>query len=506
MRSIAIGSFVLLGTVIAACSADGASSPSGAVEGQAGGSGLEPNPPSGGAGTGDGSGGSSSTGLAGSELGGASNAGGASSTGGATNHGGTSAVGGAGGGSAGGGGSQAGAGGALVLDPCVASNTCPAGVWVQRELPGFDAPYKVETVVVDPVRPSDAYAFTGSNGGPMIKVYRSTNYGDTWEQRTTTDKFTGNPWGASIDPNPSRDPATTPTLWSPAGYGANGAWKSTDGGVTFVRSSGCDQAFGPHNPFGTLLTDLYHVKILPDDPPNHILATYHYYFKETNGVGGGEGGFGESWDGGATWVIHPPIPGSGSSHYVIPVSGTTWAIISQEAQGTTGIWRTTTAGRVGGTAAAKYRDGTISNAAWTKVDNLEHTHGSHENIVLKTGTILAAGTNTGARSTDGGATWTHFTNGVWAKPFDWQGSSMTNIGATDKFIYTNYLYNPTLARAPLADPIGADKWNHSYCETPAAMKEGGAPFGMATTYNPDTKQWVIIAGANGSGIWKYIEP
>ncbi len=506
MRSIILGSVALLATLIGGCSSDGASLP-GAIEGEAGSQmptigGSTGGAPSIGNTTSGGAGGSSPTNTA---TGGASNAAGA---GGAINAGGAGgSQAGAGGGA---GGSQAGAEGGgtgpIVIDPCIAAGTCAPGVWIQHDLPGFAAPYKVETVLVDPVRPSDIYAFAGSNGGPTIKLYRSTDYGTTWEQRNTTAAFTGNPWGASIDPNPNRDPATVPTLWSPAGYGANGGWKSTDGGQTFVRSVGCDQAFGPHNPFGALLTDLYHVKILPDDPPNHILATYHYYFKETNGIGGGEGGFGESWDGGTTWVIHPPIPGSGSSHYVIPVSATTWAIISQEAQGTTGIWRTTTAGRVGGTAAAKYRDGTISNAAWTKVDKLEHTHGSHQNIILKNGTILAAGTNSGARSTDGGATWTHFTNGTWAKPFDYQGSNMSNIGATDKFIYTNYLYGPTLARAPIDDPIGAEKWNHAYCETPAGMKEGGAPFGMATTYNAGTKQWVIIASGNSSGMWKYIEP
>jgi hypothetical protein len=435
-------------------------------------------------------------------------AGGALGAGGATGAGGSSGSdsGTSSGGSQASGGSHGTGGSTVVIDPCVEAGTCPAGTWVQRDLPGFADPYRVQAVLVDPVRPSDVYAFAGSNGGPAIKLYKSTDYGDTWEQRNTTAAFTGNPWGASIDPNPDRDPGTAPTLWSPAGYGANGAWQSTDGGQTFVRSSGCDQAFGPHNPFGSLLTDLYHVKILPDDPPNHILATYHYYFKETNGVGGGEGGFGESWDGGVTWVIHPPIPGSGSSHYVIPVSGTTWAVISQEAMGTTGIWRTTTAGRVGGTAAAKYRDGTISNAAWAKVDTLEHTHGSHQNIVLKDGTILATGTNGGARSLDGGATWAHFTNGVWAKPFDWQGSNMSNIGATGKYIYTDYLYGPTLARAPLADPIGSDKWDHAYCDTPAAMATGGAPFSMATSYNAGIQKWVVLAGANQNGMWKYVEP
>lgn len=394
-----------------------------------------------------------------------------------------------------------GSGGAPVIDPCVAAGTCPPGVWIRHDLPGFGAPDTVQTVVVDPVRPSDFYAFVGSNNGPTIKVYASTDYGNTWTQQNATPDIKGNPWGASIDPNPSRDPKTPPTMWCPSGYGAFGAWKSVDGGKTWERSAGADAAFGPYNPFGATLTDLYHLQILPDDPPNHVLATYHYAFKNVT-----DGGFGETWDGGKTWVVHPPPQGIGTSHYVIPISGTTWAVISQDNNGASGIWRTTTAGRVGGTAAMSYRDGTISASAWTQVDKLEHAHGSHQNVVLVDGTIFATGWTTGARSTDQGATWTHFTDGNWAGMHQFEQSDMTNLVVTKKYIYTNYMSAPVLARAPLADPIGAAKWDLGYCATPAGMHEGGAPFGMAASFDASAKAYVIVAGTYGSGIWKYIEP
>jgi EGF-like domain len=341
-----------------------------------------------------------------------------------------------------------------IIDPCVAAGTCPEGAWVRRALPGIvDGRDSIQSVLVDPVRPSDFYAFSGSNGGPTVKVYVSTDFGDTWEDRNTTAGYTGNPWGVSIDPNPNRDPSTPPTLWSPSGYGANGAWKSVDGGRSWVRSAGADAAFGPYNPAGDLLTVLYHIAILPDDPPNHVLATYHYGFKDV-----GDGGFGETWDGGGTWVIHPPPANIGTSHYVIPISGTTWAVIAQDADGRNGIWRTTTAGRVGGTAERSYRDGTISTAAWAMVDNLEHAHGSHQNLTLPDGRILVTGNTNGAVSSDQGATWTHFTaDGNWAPPRQFQTSQMTNIAATARFAYTNFLANTVIARAPLNNLVGAEK-------------------------------------------------
>jgi hypothetical protein len=388
-----------------------------------------------------------------------------------------------------------------ISDPCVAAGTCPEGVWLRRPLPGVSGPDTVQSVLVDPARPSDFYAFVGSNGGPTIKVYRSGDYGETWEQRNTTAELTGNPWGASLDPNPARDPATPPVMWTPAGYGSVGAWRSTDGGVTWQRSAGCDAAFGPYNPFGSLLTDLYHLAILPDDPPNHVLATYHYAFKDV-----ADGGFGESWDGGETWVVHPPPAGIGTSHYVIPVSGTTWAVIAQDNSGQNGIWRTTTAGRVGGTEAASFRDGTISTEAWTQVHDLEHAHGSHQNVTLPDGRILVTGWVNGAVSDDRGASWTNFTEGSWAGEHQFESSQMTNIAVTDRFAYTNFLSSTTLARAPLDALVGAEHWDVEYCERPEGFEVGGAPFGMAASYSPGTERWVILAGAYDGTLWKYVEP
>lgn len=375
-------------------------------------------------------------------------------------------------------------------DPCIAAGTCPPGAWVRAELPGFAAGDTVQTVLVDPVRASDFYAFIGANGGPTVKVFASTDFGNTWTNVNTTAELTGNPWGASIDPNRSRDPSSAPTLWSPSGYGASGAWKSVDRGVTWQRSTGADTAFAAVNPSGT---DLYHIQILPDDPPRHVLATYHYAFKDVD-----DGGFGESKDGGETWVIHPPPVGIGTSHYVIPISASTWAVIAQDNNGDNGIWRTTTAGRMGGT---------ISTSAWAKVDSLEHAHGSHQNVVLDDGTILVTGNTNGAISKDHGATWTHFTEmSAWSPPHQFESSQMTNLAVTDRYVYTNFMANTVMARAPIDNVVGAAQWDIAYCDKPAGLTVGGAPFGMASSFDARNGAWVIIAGSYADGIWKYVEP
>jgi hypothetical protein len=191
---------------------------------------------------------------------------------------------------------------------------------------------------------------------------------------------------------------------------------------------------------------------------------------------------------------------------VVPISATTWVVIAQENLGNNGMWRTTTAGRTGGTAAEKFRDGTVSTDAWKKVDDLEHAHGSHGNVVSRDGTILATGGVNGAVSRDEGATWQHFTSGNWAEPHQFEQSGMTNIAVSARYAYINDMSNATLARAPLDALVGAENWDVEYCDHPQNYTVGGAPFGMASSYNAGADRWVIVAGSLDGTIWKYVEP
>jgi len=365
------------------------------------------------------------------------------------------------------------------------------GVWEALTIPNLAAGDYIQSVVNDPVNPGHFYIAAGNNDGRAIKWWRTTDFGDTWTIRNSS-SMNGNPWGFSIDPNPGRDPSTLPTLYSPAGYGSVGAWKSTDGAATWTRLAGADAAFGPYNPFGTGLTDLYHLCILPDDPPNHVLATYHYYFKNNT-----EGGFGETWDGGATWVIHPPPPGVGTSHYVIPVSGTTWCVIAQNNNGANGIWRTTTAGRVGGTAGAKFRDGTISAAAWSMVSSLEHMHGSFQAWKSPGGAWYVPAWTAIGKSSDEGATWQVLASGNW--PGTSAGVRSSNIVGTASYVYTNYQPDPEHARALLTDDT---TWDRAYCAATTAA--GGNPYGTGVAYAASIGRYVLLMGSQ-NGMWRYIE-
>jgi hypothetical protein len=187
---------------------------------------------------------------------------------------------------------------------------------------------------------------------------------------------------------------------SAGGSQATGGAQGTGGAQT---SDGVGP--GPNLAPGTwtlLCDDCYDLATDPTDF-RHVLVTFHSAWGWTD----------TKWN--MSSGVMEPKDGMGTSHYVIPVSGTTWCVISQD----TGIFRTTTAGRTGGTAALQYRDGTISTAAWTKVDDLAHAHGSHQNLFVG-GAWYATGSTSAKKSTDdGGWSWsdpgTPGSGGTWSR-------------------------------------------------------------------------------------------
>ena len=329
----------------------------------------------------------------------------------------------------------------------------------------------VGSVLNDPVRPSDFYALVCQDNGP-IAVVKSVDFGQTWTSVSTTTGMYGRPWGASIDPNPNRDPNTPPTMYTPAGYGALGLWKSTDGGVTWRNLLPKPTVFDPYSPFN-LPPDVYHVVVVPGNS-NHILISFHGYWKDSS-----DAGFGESLDGGQTWTVHRAPAGIGQSHYIVALDSSTWITVSQDAAGT---WKTSTGGRAGGAP---------STSAWRRVDPFEHFHGSFQHFWdAARGILYMPGLHGIRRTADRGETFS------WA----YQTTSyVSGLVATGNYIYSDYVHGPDLMRAPRSTGTGFA----SYGPVPTGMPEGSGPYGGAASF--DGTRWIIVTGHQGSGIWRMVE-
>jgi hypothetical protein len=359
----------------------------------------------------------------------------------------------------------------------------PPGEWAKLNIPmvtfASDAG-GAQTVVVDPVRPSDFYAFVTPGDGATTLVLKSTDFGLNWKDVNATADLRGVPWGAAIDPNPKRDPETPPSLFCPAGFGSYGMWKSIDGGATWTNMFENDTAFTPYSPYGNV--DGYQVVVLPDDPPNHLIITYHYGFKGAAEPQASDGGLGESKDGGKTWEVHAPPAGFGNSHYLMAMDEQTWLVIAQYNDNKNGVWKTSTAGRVGGK---------IDPAAWKRVDDHEHAHGSFQHYLdPRSGALYVPGYHGVKRSTDKGDTW------EWV---DENTGYTSSVIGTENYLYSNYRDGPTLRRASRSD--GTD-WA-AYAAEPEGMR-GAPPYGNAASF--DGQHWILVQGGHQSGLWRYVEP
>ncbi|HEV8245848.1 MAG TPA: hypothetical protein VGP93_08765 [Polyangiaceae bacterium] len=340
-------------------------------------------------------------------------------------------------------------GGPATGEPGVWENVTPAGMtWTD----GFG----LMDVIVDPVRPSDLYAFVTIGTG----VWKSTDYGVSWalvSTGTLADVLTqGRQWTAAIDPNPGRDPSTPPTLYTSNGYGpVQGVFKSTDGGVNWAHYVAADEG-----------VNVYSIDIDPCDN-QHLIAGLHH----TPDVI-------ESTDAGQTWTR---ITTAGSSIYVWFVNTgdaasthDTWLALS-ETDGGSGLQRTTNGG-----------------ASWTSVNSLQHAHGSSQ-LFQEGGIIYAAGVygSNGSgvyKSTDLGATWTRVS----------PDSGQNGVYGTSKFLYSHAGgQDPGLITAPRDSDTSWTNMDHpadmTYATKRAAVTHDGA-------------HEIIVAGNWNAGIWRYVEP
>ena len=214
--------------------------------------------------------------------------------------------------------------------------------------------FGVQDVIVDPVRPTDVYAFICFQG-----VWKSTDYGATWTGPINTGAggalvSAGKPWTAAIDPSP-RDPATPPTLWTAAGDAAVGVLKSTDGGVSWTAHLTKNTTAAAASGDNYYANDAYALDVDPNDG-KHLVTGFHQY-----------PGISESFDGGVTWTTISVPSNIGNSLYPFFIdsgaAATTrknWLAVSQDGDNT-GTWHT--------------KDG---GASWTQVGTFSHGHGDSQ--------------------------------------------------------------------------------------------------------------------------------
>jgi hypothetical protein len=353
----------------------------------------------------------------------------------------------------------------------VRANAQGMGVWSNVTPPGIDLGttlkndnYGVQDVVVDPVRPMDAYAFTCHQG-----LWKSTDYGATWTGPINTgaggSALDGKQWTAVIDNNPHRNPATPPTLWTSNGNNALGVLKSKDGGVTWTHYATHNLTAGPANTYGG--EDTYALDSDPYDN-RHMLTGFHSL------------GLSESFDGGETWHdITVPADFGGSVYPFFIDTGDsattrgTW--FAESDQDTTGSWSTTNSG-----------------AAWTRIGRWGHPHGSAQMFNAGRGVAYAGGNKGVFKTVNGGVTWTN----VYAK-----GNGVIGTPST---LYTSFsfpggpgtTYDPALSKAP-RNPGTA--WD--LMPKPAGITNGSKR--ASVTF--DGTHYVILAGCWNAGIWRYME-
>ena len=343
------------------------------------------------------------------------------------------------------------------MDPCVATGTCPPGVWTNVTPPGM-APADLRpapnafgpgTIVGDPARPIDLYV-----GGSKSGLWKSSDYGNGWTKINSQIPDVAR--GAVI-----AVAGTTPaTLWA-AGY--NTVLKSTDGGMTFRQTS--------------IGVSLYSIVVDPGDP-DHLISGLH----EADGIV-------ESRDGGATWRT---VGGAG-----FPAGGVSWYPFFLRAGDPASTRRTWFAIAQGGGSPVITGDG---GATWTVpqgLRGLQHPHGNAQ-IYQNGATIFVAGTSGPGqgvyRSTDMGLTFARVDSGQAPQAVVW---------GTPKNVYAMYAWacsNCNLGTQFEIAPQPGVTWSKG--TVPPALVIG--PNSLVVT--SDGTRQIFVGLMWDQGLWRYVEP
>lgn len=227
--------------------------------------------------------------------------------------------------------------------------------------------YGAQMVAVAPSDPSIVYL-----GSCLQGIFRTADAGDTWTKVNTgrggEQLDGGRNWTLAIDP---RD---ADTLFSVAGYGPQGLWRSGDGGRSWsqvIPQDLLDQVV-----YGGSVS---HVHLDPADP-DHLLVGFHDAFVDD------VSSLAESRDAGTTWQRVPaPDASWGGGVFPFFLASTTWLVATEF----DGVWRTADAG-----------------ATWEQTSATGIWHGSTQLYRAGTGTLYLGAIGTLLRSDDDGRSWT----------------------------------------------------------------------------------------------------
>lgn len=231
--------------------------------------------------------------------------------------------------------------------------------------------YGVHSFVIDPQDTARVWLGTSAQG-----IFVTDDCGASWTHVDTGTNAEvmdgGRQWTFVIDPS---DPDI---LYTNTGYGALGAWKSTNGGVDWNPL--VDAPWLSALQFGGFVQ---FIRMDPTDP-QHLLVTPH--FECEVGVVDGQptdtACMLETMDAGATWRILEGTPPAGESASQKMIDGSTWFW----AEGFGGLWRTVDGG-----------------ASWQHV--YDEGYATATIVPAADGSWLTGGVFSILRSTDEGASW-----------------------------------------------------------------------------------------------------
>jgi collagen type VII alpha len=341
---------------------------------------------------------------------------------------------------------------------------------------GTTATYGAHTVALDPNTAGTAYLGTSSLG-----IWKTLDCGSTWVKIDTgaggSDLDTGRQWTFVVDPIDSQVLYTTP------GYGLEGFYKSTDGGVNFT------QMF----PAALAASLIYggFIEKISIDPADHLHLTVTFHGDCRNAPSGGhactdgQGGancwacIAETVDGAMSWKpLTNSAQGWSEGDGQTILSGSTWLYGDYGGNGTTGgIWRTTDAG-----------------ATWTQVYT---GSASGAALTAKDGTYYVAGAGGLLHSTDG-ITWTPVPGSPGGNTVNgalFIADSGTHLYASGGQYSGDEPATGWYESAPDSDPT---TWTPAFNYT--AMVQGGSTL----AYDPD--HHLLYSSNLTTGLWRVVVP